>query len=562
MPDNNTANRLYGGVDLRDGLWHHVATSRTSGFVRLFVDGVYRDGRTVTTNLNTNTQTIIGASESSVNSGNGNSFLGYLSNIRLIKGTSLYTSNTTFTPSTTALTDVANTSLLTCNSNRHRDSSSRDLSVSSVAGTPSVMNFSPFAPTASYSAATHGGSAVFDGTGDYLSIPGGTHFNFGSSALTIEAWVYTFDTNTRKYISGPGNNTDDHFDGIGFEIWDNRLSMWASSNGTGWNMLEADNSANRGNILIPAFSWTHVAMTRSGDTWRSFVNGKLDRTFTVSGTVTYNASIPYNIGRTGYLGGSFGFNGHIADYRVTTGTALYTGDFTVPSTPLTKGVNTTVLCNFTNAGIFDDTTRHVIETIGNVSVNTSVYKFGTGSIRFNTPIGPKLRLPPDPLLNFGTENFTMECWYYPITKPDIAPCILTNDEVSGYPTNYWALHDRHGQDNGSGTKFSFWCGNAVPGNAPVLNSSTVVSNNNWYHLAVTRTSNTLRLFVNGVMEAANTNVTASLDGLANKPLALGRSGYGDSGLNGLVEDVRITKGISRYTSNTSFTPPISTYPTR
>jgi hypothetical protein len=533
--------------------WTHVAASRSGTTLRIFVNGV----QTATTTNSTSFAQ--GAIYAGNDSSNAAPWLGYISNLRVVKGSAVYTSN--FTPSTTSLTAISGTSWLVSQSNRFVDNSTNNFGIT-VSGSPKVQRFSPFAPTATYSTTTDGGSGFFDGTGDYLSIPGGTHFNFGSSALTIEAWVYTLNTDARKYISGPGNNTDDHFDGIGFEIWDNRLSMWASSNGTSWDMLEADNSANRGNILIPAFSWTHVAMTRSGNTWRSFVNGKLDRTFTVSGTVTYNASVPYNIGRTGYVGGSFPFNGYIADYKVTAGTALYTGDFTIPSTPLTRGVNTTVLCNFTNAGIFDDTARNVIETIGNVSVNTSVFKFGTGSIRFNTPIGPKLRLPPTPLLNFGTENFTMECWYYPITKPDIAPVIMTNDEVSGYPSNYWALHDRHGQDNGSGTKFSFWCGNAIASNAPVLNSSTVVSNNNWYHLAVTRTSNTLRLFVNGVMEAANTNVTASLDGLANKPLALGRSGYGDSGLNGLVEDVRITKGISRYTSNTSFTPPTSTYPTR
>jgi hypothetical protein len=86
-----------------------------------------------------------------------------------------------------------------------------------------------------------------------------------------------------------------------------------------------------------------------------------------------------------------------------------------------------------------------------------------------------------------------------------------------------------------------------------FNSSTTVSNNNWYHLAVTRSSNTIRLFVNGTVEASNTVTSASMDSLVAKPICLGRTGYGDSGANAFIDDLRITKGIARYTSN--FTPP-------
>jgi len=544
-----SASGLFGGALLISGssafalnTWNHVAVVRNSNTFTLYVNGV-----SVSSASSSGGGTDGGQPVFIGDYGDGGySFHGFISNARIVKGTAVYTSN--FTPSATPLTAISGTSLLTCADNRFIDDSTNNFTITPTS--TSVERFSPFAPTSTYSPTTDGGSAYFDGTGDSVIAGNSSNLTVADGDFTIELWFYPSDTTTAYRVLTASENYPVTAGGWSLYQYGTSIEFWKS---TGTKVVE-------GLSVVKGGSWHHVVLSRQSGTLRLFVNGVL--VGSTSDSTSYTGQ-QFWIGDNNYEGyDTLFFNGYMSNVRFTKGTAVYTSAFTPPTSPVTAITNTQLLANFTNAGIFDDTARNVIETSGNVSVNTSVFKFGTGSIRFNTPIGPKLRLPSTPLLNFGTENFTMECWYYPITKPDIAPCILTNDEVSGYPSNYWALHDRHGQDNGSGTKFSFWCGNAVSGNAPVLNSSTVVSNNNWYHLAVTRTSNTLRLFVNGVMEAANTNVTASLDGLANKPFVLGRSGYGDSGLNGLVEDVRITKGISRYSSNTSFTPPTSTFPTR
>jgi hypothetical protein len=175
------------------------------------------------------------------------------------------------------------------------------------------------------------GSLYFDGTGDYCFIRNTHAFLFGNGDFTIELWAYIGDTSTRKYILGPGTDTDTHYDGFGLEIWNQQLSMWASSNGTGWDMLESDTGSNRGSTLLAANTWYHIAVTRSGNTFRSFVNGVVEKTFTVSGTIFSNTTVPYNIGRTSYLGGNFYYNGYMDDFRITRGYARYTATFTPPT---------------------------------------------------------------------------------------------------------------------------------------------------------------------------------------------------------------------------------------
>jgi hypothetical protein len=144
--------------------------------------------------------------------------------------------------------------------------------------------------------------------------------------------VYFSNTTDRKYVLGPGTDTASHYKGFGIEIWGQQLCMWASSNGSNWNMLECDTAANKGATLMTANTWHHIAVTRSGNTFRSFVNGVVEKTFTVSGSIFSDVTIPYNIGRVTYNGGGFYYNGYMDDFRVTKGLARYTANFTPTTT--------------------------------------------------------------------------------------------------------------------------------------------------------------------------------------------------------------------------------------
>jgi hypothetical protein len=300
-----------------ENTWHHVAVTRSGSTVTLWVNGSSAGTGTSSASLNL-------ALGSGVWIGNNASascnYKGYVSNVRVVKGTAVYTS--TFTPSTIPFTAITNTSLLINFTNAGIIDNTMINNLETVGDAKISTTQSKFG----------GSSMYFDGTGDYCFLPNTHSFLFSKGDFTIEAWVYINDTSTRKYILGPGTDTASHFKGFGLEIWGQQLSMWASSNGTGWDILECDTSGNRGATLLAINTWYHIAVSRSGSTFRSFVNGVVEKTFTSSATIFSDVTIPYNIGRSGYSpGGYFYYNGYMDDLRITRGYARYTGTFTPPT---------------------------------------------------------------------------------------------------------------------------------------------------------------------------------------------------------------------------------------
>jgi len=100
----------YLGVDIRSG-WHHIAIVRNSGTLKFYLDGVEKDSNSNTQDYSpgggTGPRPIFGQ-----RGDDKGDYHGYISNFRMVVGTAVYTSN--FTPSTSALTDITNTQLLTC----------------------------------------------------------------------------------------------------------------------------------------------------------------------------------------------------------------------------------------------------------------------------------------------------------------------------------------------------------------------------------------------------------------------------------------------------------------
>ena len=125
-PDSTTVS---GTTDVTDNVWHHIALTRASGTLRLFVDGAL-DG-TATNNLDLSPNSGEPAPRIGSETGTAGDFHGYISNLRIIKGTAIYTS--AFTPSTTPLTNVNNTILLCCQNSM--DVTDFDISPSDITNT-------------------------------------------------------------------------------------------------------------------------------------------------------------------------------------------------------------------------------------------------------------------------------------------------------------------------------------------------------------------------------------------------------------------------------------------
>jgi hypothetical protein len=524
--------QISGGTILAN-TWNHIAVVRNGTAVTLYLNGT-----SVGTNANVSMPTslsdqVLGIGVNRYGQGYESYFDGYISNIRIVKGTAVYTS--TFTPSTTPLTAITNTQLLTCQSNRFIDNSTNAFAIT-VVGNTNIQRFSPFSPGSAYSAGTIGGSGYFDGS-DYLTAAADTAFDFGTGDFTIEAWVYPI-SNGQNYptflasVTGWSAGASGHrFNNVGYanKFW---FGLNGSAGVSGGDPFMASTNT------FPSQSWYHYSITRSGNTFRMFVNGVLENTQTYSGS--YNAGLGgLRSGWSTWDGGQGYFTGYLSNLRMVKGTAVYTSAFTPPTAPVTAISGTSLLLNYTNAGIIDNTMINNLETVGNAQISTAQTKFGGGSMSFDGN-GDYLTTPFSPLTQFGTEDFTIEFWIYRSAGSVYQTILDTRSSGTASP---WAV-----LLNSSNQPYILI--------ASDITSSIAIASATWTHIAICRASGTLRIFNNGVVGYSGANSTSMMP---TGPLRVGKTIDNAYDLNGYIDDLRITKGYARYT--TTFTPPTSAFPT-
>ena len=514
------------------GTWNHIAICRSGSTITMYLNGISQGTYSYASQIETSgsNRPIIGAFGYTPGTYSTN---GYISNLRLVKGTAVYTSN--FTPSTAPLTAISGTSLLTCQSNRFIDTSTTAATIT-VTGTPQVTRFSPFPLTygTQYSTSTIGGSGYFDGSGDYLTVPYNSNYcDFGTGDFTIECWVNELaHTNYTAFISS---------------------NSAASRPAGGWVFGYSD-SQNLAFMVSNTFyletplqklnQWAHIAVTRQSGTLRMYVNGVMTGSTTLTTNLTGDSSQPTAIGHRWTDTSEYFYNGYLSDLRIVKGTALYTGStYTVPTAPLTAVTNTQLLCNMTNAAIYDNSMIPNYETVGNAQISTSVKKYGTGSIAV-TSSGDAL-VPNSTISSDGyTGNFTYECWFY-LNSIGGTQYIL-DDRLSGTTTaNMNVYISTTGQLRVRGLNTNDY----------ILGG--YVTAGNWYHFALCKAGNSLKAFINGTQSGNTYTDTNSYYIYTNRPV-WGAALNNTSALNGYLDDIRITRGYARYWEN--FTPPAAALP--
>jgi hypothetical protein len=513
--------------------WNHLVAVRDgSNNTTVFVNGT----RSSTGTISDSYSYLPAASVGALNSGTPFPFTGYISNARIIVGSTPYDpTSSTITVPTSPLTAVSNTSLLTCQSNRFKDNSSNAFAITRN-GDVKVTPFSPFPITTAYSPTVNGGAGYFDGSGDYLSVADNAALEFGGSDFTIECWIYPQSIANNSIVFCKHSSSTGSW--IIFRSGAN-LQFFCSSDGSNWDIV---NAATIGTVSVN--QWFHVAVTRSGTSFRCFLNGSLGSTTTSSSSV-YNGTQPVVLGiNEGNTQDPYA--GYISNARIVIGTAVYTAAFTPPTAPPTAIANTAFLCNFTNAGILDNTGFNALETVGNAQVDTSVVKYGTGSMKFDGT-GDYLLMNGGENFAFGSGDFTIEMWINFSSNTNQAIFYDSRPASTNgfYPMLYMESVNK---------KFVYYVNSTNR-----ITSSTAVSTSTWYHIAVTRSGTNTKLFVNGSQEGSTyTDSNVYVNGL-NRPV-LGADGLtiGTSPFNGYIDDLRITKGIARYTSN--FTPPTAALP--
>jgi len=521
----NIASGVSFGGTLRIGQWHHLALVRSGSTFTPYFNGV---AGTTTTNASAINDAAVNKFIGSATTGTA-AVNGYISNFRVVKGTAVYTAN--FTPPTTPLTAITNTSLLTCQANRFLDASSNAFAITRN-GDVSVQPFSPFNPTTAYSTSAVGGSGYFDGSGDYLSIANNSAFNLGTNNFCIEGWFYPTTSNATQLVFNKWGTVSDTQSM--FQIGRISSTFYAQLKTTGGFVTLSTAT------WIPN-AWNHFAVVRNGSTISAYLNGSR------FGTDTSNPTL--NSGTETMTIGSKQaqdyFTGYITDCRIVNGSAIYDPtqtSITVPTAPLTAVTNTAFLSANTNAGIFDNAAVADYETVGNAQISTSVKKYGTGSMSFDGT-GDYLTIPYNQFMNFGTGDFTIEGWFY----------------LNSFANQYYVL----GGTWTTGTSDEWLIQIENNGSLRFLTTANtsffatgLIKTGTWYHFAASRNAGVIKAYINGTAFAtiANTNSIGS----TSKVLNIGQQPGGTWPWNGYVDDWRISKGVGRYPYN--FTPPTAEFP--
>jgi hypothetical protein len=450
----------------------------------------------------------------------------YVRDFRIVKS-AVYTSS--FTPPEDRLEAITNTEFLTCHLPYVKDGSTNDHSITLVGG----ITAQPFGQDHfEYDSATHGGSIFFDGGYDYHD----QQINaIGTSDFTLEFWAYhTVDQSGEDGIFNLGSAYGAggaQTAGLFFAMFSNAYCAMAGSAAN----TDVVNTYSSGDI--PIGSWYHIAICRSSGTTTLYYNGTAIRT--ASDSVNYTNTY-LRIGS--YYSTNYGLQGYVSDFRIVRGTAVYTSDFTPPTEPLTAISGTELLISGTDAGIVDKSQSQQLTITGNATGSTTQTKYGTSMY---IDYGAYVTLPDSEFLDMGTDDFTVEFWYRHGNTYGSYPSIISGKTWTGGGVGI--RYDNTGYSN----KFGFFWRDVGD---PWLVTPGTFSETDWHHVALTRSGNNFTLWVNGVSQATGTN-SGSIDWAFGGDCKVGWAEWdGSEGrLNAYIEDLRITKGLARYTS--SFTPP-------
>lgn len=236
----------------------------------------------------------------------------------------------------------------------------------------------PFSVESLTTSSTYAGKFIASST-QYLLTSATSALEFGSGDFTIEFWWYP--TSTSRQPLYHGSWASDWSVGIDYNSTgsSNSFGIWVSSNGTSWNLINADGGGNGiGSITPLQYTWNHIAFVRSGTTWQLYVNGKLDLNLTgISGSIVNRASSQKAIGAWWNTTGAGQLSGQLSNFRVLKGQALYTSAFNPPANQLTAITNTQLL-TLQNSTFIDNSSNALTITPVNTPTINSVNPWNNG----------------------------------------------------------------------------------------------------------------------------------------------------------------------------------------
>ena len=421
------------------------------------------------------------------------------------------------------------------------DSSSNNHTISNT-GSPTQGSFGPFSrPDGEW-------GVSFDGNGDTLSVPASSDFSPGAGDFTLEAFV-------NLGIAGSSI------------AWHQNNSSGAQVNLTGSTTLNAN-------------QWYHIAVVINSNTLKLYVDGTSDGSvtnnevfnsndvMTIGGNADHIAATNsmgfVNKGATGgssnkwflyFAGAGSGitFKGQISNLRFVKGTAVYTGDFTAPTSKLTAITNTKLLTCQSNRFVDNSASAHTVTPAGNAAVTafgpilTSAAYDAAVNGASSSPLDYQtlISIADGSWKTLGTGDFTWEFWFYGKTES----AYMIGDGTAG--TNISSTFTLGVSGKRLILYYSIQGGEAYPLQSP--NSAPFYNLNEWHHLAYVRSGNDHKIYANGVLRATETRSGTMVD--STGALQIGNFGPGFSGGSATIfSDVRLVKGTAVYSGSTYTVP--------
>ena len=457
------------------------------------------------------------------------------------------------------------------------------------AGTTKTITVVGSATTANVGIATttahfYPSAAYFNGSNQYLNAGSSSDYLFGTGDFTIESWFYLTRNSSRQDLCG---NYSGASTGWGVALGD------ASSNGMYFyygNTTYAATSAG----LWATNRWNHIALSRKSGVLSIYLNGSIVSSASASVDVSTTSYSTF-IGAVTDTSGNpqLYCMGYLQDFKIYKGLAKYTENFTPPlptygtisyttGDPFTTvGVATTAFFESTgDVGIAEtsSTAANALvlampmnRTFGFQDINVAIRGLTSGASAgtaktvglgttstANAPSHPRISSTESKWYDgaayfdggdyatiqssgdfyFPGDN-TIECWIYPT---------ISQGDSFIFGTGGSGSSDQFGFATGSGNARLYW-GYSALGGQYLVTTGTIIPNA-WNHLAICRSGNTLRGFINGILSGSGT-VSVAIGQTATA--YLGMRSANDNFTTGYIQDLKVYKGFAKYTAN--FTPP-------
>ena len=282
-------------------------------------------------------------------------------------------------------------------------------------------------------------------------------------------------------------------------------------------------------VAPPVTDYTIQYSSNSGSSWS---------TFSHSASTATTATVTGLINDTSYV------------FRVAAVNGIGTGAYSTASSSIVAGSDpyfsqVALLLHMDGTGsTFTDSsgTPKTVTANGNATQSATQSKWGGKSAYFTGT--SRISASTSSAFSFGTGDFCIEMWVYPSGE-------------NSYQTLFSTRSSSTSQDSAN-VFVGFNSGTLTPivyTNGLILSGSSALSAGVWSHIAFARASGTISIYLNGT-RIGNTSFTNSINGTN---ASVGLTENNEHQFAGYIDDVRITKGNSRYTGST-ITVPTAAFP--